>query len=75
MYSLGNFWQDGALNDTVDANGKVLPSANAWAQQFYSDIESLSKLDAGQGLLDLLQDRVVSVFTEFLPQFSRRGHV
>ena len=56
--------------DTVDSGGKILPSANAWAQQFSTDIhQGHCKMDAGQGLLDLLQDRVVLVFTEFLPEF------
>ena len=56
--------------DTVDSGGKILPSANAWAQQFSTDIhQGLCKMDAGQGLLDLLQDCVVLVFTEFLPEF------
>ena len=56
--------------DTVDSGGKILPSANAWAQQFSTDIhQGLCKMDAGQGLLDLLQDRAVLVFTEFLPEF------
>ena len=60
--------------DTVDSTGKILPSANSWAQQFYTNIhQGLCKMDAGQGLLDLLQGRAVLVFTEFLLEFLVLG--
>lgn len=56
--------------DTIDSAGRILPSANPWAQQFSTDIqEGLGKIDAGRGLLDWVQDRVVLVFTEFRPEF------
>ena len=55
--------------NTVDAAGRILQTANPWAKQFLADIQCFQKIDAGQALLDLLDDRVLLVFTIFLPEF------
>ena len=55
--------------DTADAAGRILQTANPWAKQFLANIQCLQKIDAGQALLDLLGDRVLLVFTDFLPEF------
>ena len=55
--------------EAVDLQGCVLPHANPWAKQFYTDIQSLRRIDAGQSLLDYLGERVLLVFTSFTPEF------
>ena len=56
-------------NDTVDPQGCILPHANPWANQFYTDIQALRQIDAGQALLEYLGERVVLVFTSFASDF------